>query len=267
MSTLGFSHVCLTTLSPGKAQLALEGQGYSCRFKYEGLPIPPQKAPFLRRPAYSNELVFLSHPEAPALELVFHHATESGVCGPYALLLPPLGLGAAGESPEDFWTKHFEMGTKEAVQAMNIAGLGIRTHHFRTKLGLNMSRGLAACACGDLGSAKNFWIEGLGFRETERTGNDYLALLRFLSPVPAWTLNLLLVEVPNGSHEPTFIDDDGLTCISFLVGDIDRSLRKLGDCGARDLGSPFQVEVGGKQLAIAFVRGPWNELIELLQLN
>lgn len=267
MSALGFSHICMTSLSPERARTALEGQGYAFRFKAEGLTIPPQKRPFLRRPADSNDLVFLAHSESPALELVFHHNTPNGACGPYALLLPSPAPAEAVEVQGDFWAHKFALEVQEVVLGVTIAGLDVRTQHYRPSTGPKPARGMAGCLCGNLNSAKRFWTNGLGFKETQRAGTDSLARLSFNSPVPAWSLDLLLVEAPDLSNEISFIDDDGVTCLSFLVRDLGRSLQELAESGAKDLGEPFQVEVGGKVLTIAFARGPWNELVELLEIG
>ena len=81
-----------------------------------------------------------------------------------------------------------------------------------------------------------------------------------------WSLQLLLVESKDRKQQKSYIDDRGWTCISMLVRDIDSTLAHLRSFDLPECGDPFSMDINKKSFRLCFLRGPSNELIELMEL-
>ncbi|MBP0005260.1 MAG: hypothetical protein J7642_16370 [Cyanobacteria bacterium SBC] len=109
----------------------------------------------------------------------------------------------------------------------------------------------------DFEKEKNFWIEGLGFREESEN------LLNFSSIVPRWSCKIKLIENPK--IQPTTLDSQGYPCLAFFTNSLARDLDLAKQVGAYDLTEIFELCVNNKTLNIALFRTPGSAICELIQ--
>jgi catechol 2,3-dioxygenase-like lactoylglutathione lyase family enzyme len=112
--------------------------------------------------------------------------------------------------------------------------------------------------CSDAAASRTFWTDGLGFQKS--------GPLRFSSPVPAWSLDLFLEDARAARDKP-FLDDAGSSCVALLCNNIAADLARAGRCGGQTPSPVFSSRVNGRELRIALLRGPSDEIIELIDLG
>ncbi len=117
--------------------------------------------------------------------------------------------------------------------------------------------------CRDLPASISFWTEGLGFRkESEGPGE---ARLRMPAPLPAWQLDVRL-EAAAAPPATPFLDDDGAACLALLSNRLEEDMSRALQCGGRS-GARFAARVNGQDLRIGLLRGPSDELVELIEIQ
>ena len=89
--------------------------------------------------------------------------------------------------------------------------------------------------------------------------------LAFQAPVPAWRLEVILVE-SEAARPPAFLDDPGFPCLALISSSLARDQDTAGEMGARESSEEFFLEVGEKVLKILMLRGPDQELLELIEI-
>jgi hypothetical protein len=117
---------------------------------------------------------------------------------------------------------------------------------------------------GDLGEARRFWVEGLGAADRAVREEGRWLCVGYRGPVPAWCLDLFLVE-GRGPGADAYLDDAGFSCVALLSNRLDDDLRRAVAAGGRAVGDPFELTVNRRALRIALLRGPAGELVELIQ--
>ena len=119
----------------------------------------------------------------------------------------------------------------------------------------------------NMARALNFWTGGLGARVAEQ-GRDSLwnqwVKLKIVSPVAVWSAEVVLARF---DVEKPFLDSPGFTCLAFLTNNLEQEVNRLADIGAREITEPFFLSVNNKPLKIVLLRGPSDELIELIQIT
>jgi len=117
--------------------------------------------------------------------------------------------------------------------------------------------------------SENFWKNGLRFqveaRGTTMDGMSWTSMA-FRSRLAAWSLRVVLVENSRDVRQ-YFLDEPGFTCIALITTCLAEDHRLARAAGGRDGSLPFNIEVFGKPLTIVILRGPDNELIELIQFQ
>ena len=101
----------------------------------------------------------------------------------------------------------------------------------------------------DAAASRAFWAE-LGFRGSER--------LTFPAPLPSLRLELTLREEPGVA--PGVVDADGCVLVTLL------STNAFADADRFGPAAKWRETIGGRELAIAMIRGPGGEPVELLEL-
>jgi hypothetical protein len=112
--------------------------------------------------------------------------------------------------------------------------------------------------------SKAFWCGAMRFRvlrgELAGTGDAAMAIS---SPVGAWALEL---HVEAGPKRPrTMLDDAGFPCLALITNRLEEDLRAACEHGGHETVGPFDAAVHGRALRIALLRGPGDELIELIE--
>ena len=241
-NVLGLSHLCVGCAGAmDEVERALVECGYAVQFAHADLPNPPAKKGLVRTWTALHDMRLLAAPGLPAIETLHHHdvAVSGGSNYRPHVYVPEVG-GPAQDTLVRFGV---------SLVRENRAASG--------KL-------LVTMACADIRSQLVFWEKAMGFAVHSCDGDG--AELRFRALSPTWCIDLRL-EKSGKPVEPTYLDDTGCTCLSFLVRDIGEALEKCREFGAVEIGVTFPLEIGGKSVDVAFVRGPQSEIIELLQFG
>jgi len=233
-SLLGLSHLCVgCTGFMDIIPEALAPHGYATHFSHHAMPNPPAKKGLVRRWTDLHDMRLLAGAGLPSIEIL-HHGDDAGP-GPsnYRPLLP---IADASDATRDV-----------------LAQVGVRLAGAPGGL-------VVECGYNDFDRAVTFWTEGMGF--SPKNGDGALLGLRSISPT--WCVDLSLVPA-EGECEPTYLDDLGCSCLSFLVRDMSGMLEKCHRHGASEIGEIFPLDAGGKALDVVFLRGPHHEMVELIQ--
>ncbi|MEI7752744.1 MAG: hypothetical protein WCJ71_11740, partial [Candidatus Omnitrophota bacterium] len=120
-----------------------------------------------------------------------------------------------------------------------------------------------------LSKSSVFWQAGLGFRQTAtgylQTGEQWESYI-FPSPVKRWMLDFVLIEAPK-SKERTMLDAPGFRCLALITTDLVADLKKLAGVGGVEISEPFGLLMNQKMLRIALLRGPSDEIVELIEFK
>lgn len=135
------------------------------------------------------------------------------------------------------------------------AGMGCTPYDYRPGVGNVVS---VACRCP--AESERFWTNGLGFHRTEAPGECV-----FLSPVPAWRATVRLNDAP-GTPD-AYLDDEGWTCLSLIVRDVESVRRRLLPFIPEPAGEVYPLSFPDRSLSLCFLRGPSGEIVELLELK
>lgn len=109
-----------------------------------------------------------------------------------------------------------------------------------------------------------FWEELLGFSiiETDKS----ICSLEKKTVIPQWGSKVKLHKTRRNISTPK-LDAKGATSFAFLSTNLSSDLFKMHQSSHVVCGEPFKLEVNGNVLNIAFIQGPSQELIELIELE
>lgn len=238
----GLSHLCVgCTGGMDVVELALVKCGYERRFVHADLPNPAAKRNLVRKWTDVHDIRLLGAQGLPSVEILHHH---SGAIANSSNFQPRIHIRDAG-----------------ADERRQLAEFGLILDQGKGALSGNLRVGIACVAVPE---SAVFWEKAMGF-SVQSCEMDQ-AELSFRALSPSWSIDLIL-EKNERLAGPTFLDDLGCTCLSFLVRDVPHALEMCAGHGALAVGEPFPFKVGGKVLDVALVRGPGGELIELLQFG
>ena len=269
MSVLGAGHICLSCSDIDSQSSIFNQFGYSTLFEDYSWPVALDKFPYMRKNAELHSNVFLKSKSGISIEFIAHHDKLNSEHGPYQVLfgdseniLPNTEkkeIGLVGEA--------IEGALKCRVKRCFVPQLNTSYYQPATKEKLAHGVEMVALVCNDLKASSSFWEEGLGFKKVVSSQDNSFRwkLLHFLSPIPAWNLKVLLVEDKKKETMRFYLDDSGWTCLSFLVKSTEVSTKYLQEKGGIDLGRRFELAVGGRLMRFCFVRGPDEELVELVE--
>ncbi|MBI4644098.1 MAG: hypothetical protein HY743_10355 [Deltaproteobacteria bacterium] len=242
---LGVDHLALSCENIDQGAKLLAALGYRPKFIQKDVPNPVAKRHLLRTYGALHSLAYCHPGEHVALELTQHSGQLRPLLSPYQVLfqgppgdalpwpgdLPPswesawrLGLNCLRPEPlkwpslqAQFW---FDAGRDNPAPG-SVRALLVPVH--------NLSR------------SEMFWTRGLGCRalqkgETEQ-GEGWLHLA-FQAPVPAWRLDLVLVE-SDAARPPAFLDDPGFPCLALISSSLARDQDAAGEMGAREISDEF----------------------------
>lgn len=241
-NVLGLSHLCVgCTGAMDEVERALVGCGYAVQFTHKDLSNPQSKKGLVRTWTEAHNMRFFAAPGLPSIEILHHHDAV-----------------VSGDS--NYWP-HVHVPAAGGRECNTLARFGVSLVGENRATSGNL---LVIMACENIKSQLVFWEKAMGF--TVHYCERDSAELRFRSLSPTWCIDLRL-EKSEGRVEPTYLDDTGCTCLSFLTRDIGETLKSCREFGASRIGGIFPMETGGKSVDLAFVRGPQGEIIELLQFG
>lgn len=110
----------------------------------------------------------------------------------------------------------------------------------------------------DVAAVKSFFVEGLGFRESD-------GALRLDGRFPQWSATVRLDAKADAPLDPP-LDVEGWSCLAFYVTNPEADAAHLRAKGGRDCTAPFQVQWQGGRMGITMLRDPEGTIIELIKI-
>lgn len=269
---LGADHVALSCREVVEGARCLESFGYTTQFTELDLPNDAAKKAFLSAYAPSHAIAYCRHEHGMSVELVQHAAPLREGLSAYQVAVEgwPAEAVAYGEAVPPSWSRAWE----------DVFGCGAAEPAvwgpFRAQMWCVETPGGAPrgsvrgimLPVSDLAAAKRFWGNGLGGRAAAQgtlASGEAWARLSFPSPVPAWSLEIVLAESAVRPGHP-LLDASGFACLALLTNRLEADAGSAMRRGGREAGPRFDLTVSGKLLHIIMVRGPGGELVELIQV-
>jgi hypothetical protein len=241
-----------------------EKAGFEIRFMEENISNPSEKLGFLHTYSECHSLAFAKGRVGPGVELIHHpwssleHVGAYGACiasgdQNWALFVEDRGNGSRHSANSDqTWcpahveTARFNAWTLSNSKTSGVISIIVNSH--------------------DVYASYHFWTKGVGARPASSIG-PFSPHLKFTSPVPAWSTDLLIVADERIGSNCHAIDDAGFNCVSLLSNNITADRNLLLANGATAATAPFKLRVNGKTLQLALLKGPSGEPLELLSLR
>jgi hypothetical protein len=267
---LGVEHIALSCDNLLQSIDAVKTLGYTDKFVQKDLPNDLAKTDLLRTYEPFHSIAYCQKPDSISIELTqhseplkqspsfyqVHFAIKPEHCsnGIQSALLPALWQSSLDlQSPQSgIWSPFksvvwYENAlTQPASNAITSIALQVR----------------------NLKKSYHFWTEALACRPINQgnTNGQEWSVLSIVSPVPSWSLKVVLVESQSPSKKP-FLDDSGFPCLALITNNLKQDAAKALQAGGHSSANEFISSVNGKILQIQLVRGPDQELIELIEFQ
>lgn len=266
---LGVDHVALSCADVAAAAAGLAASGYTVRFAQEDVPNRESKAHLLTRYQPLHAIAYCQGTAGVAIELTQHGPLPEGPPSPYAVLLHgPLAPSEFGEDARDWRSQVWRetLGCAEPQSGRWLTANAPYCYDGAARLEPGVRAILLPVS--DLERSVQFWKTAMGCRVRSRSAPDAdrsWILLSFRTPVPAWCLEVVLVQQP--PPEPYALDARGFPCVAALTTSLEADLAAALQAGASESTGTFEVFVNGKTLTVAVFRGPDGELLELIEIR
>jgi hypothetical protein len=264
---LGVDHIALSCINLQQSVKVLEKSGYICRFTESKLLHHPAKLFLLRNDTSTHAIAYCQPPDGVAIELICNNTPLNGPGSLYQVVFSsaPHETEVVSDK-DDFICNLLRKLFNHTVQKALWHPFNIPIWHtsFLSKLDSSLIS-LVVIQESDISAAERFWMKGLGASIIRRKEVEWI-LLAFRSPIKTWKLDVLLVQSICDTTIP-YLDDAGFPCLALITTNLTEDVHKAVSEGALEASEPFSFVVGGKKLMIALLRGPGNELIELIQIN
>ena len=270
---LGVDHIALSCEDVVHGVKLLGEVGYRAKFVQEGVSNHPAKRHLLTSYDPLHSVAYCQAGHSVSVELTQHSSPLRGAVSPYQVLLngiPSNTIPFIRELPpswEGAWRNALECNQPVAVQWCPFhAQFWYDAQHNKPSSGFVRA---VLVPVTELSVSERFWVKGLGCRVVTRgvtkDGHRW-ARVAFRTPLPAWSLDVVLAEDDRGDAPPC-LDDAGFTCLAVITNRMTEDQDIVMEMGGRDASEKFSLEVGGNLLRIVVLRGPDNELIELIKLQ
>ncbi len=232
-TVLGVSHLVGGTADIARSRNLITSLGFSIDFEQLAQPVTNAKRRFTRNEHDLQDMVYFKGISGPGVEILAHRGAPPR-CPARMPYLPH--FGARGSE----------------VASINELELPYRQSDKSAQL-----REISVCTS-TLDSSRDFWLS-LGFQSVSADR------LQLMSIVPRWSLSLALIR---SESEKVYLDDIGWNCLSLLVRGLENFVETLSNSRLlRELGTPFRYTVDTKELSVVFLRGPSDELVELIEIR
>ena len=271
---LGVDHIALSCEDVVYGAKLLGEVGYRAKFVQEDVPNHPAKRYLLMSYDPLHSVAYCQAQGSVSVELTQHSSPLLDAVSPYQVLLntPPANVAPSVEDLSPSW----ENAWRAALRCSQPVAALWRPFHAqfwydagRDEPSLGFVRALLVPIT-DLSVSERFWVKGLGCRVVNRgvaEDKRRWAHVAFHALVPAWSLDVVLVEGEGGGALPYYLDDAGFPCLAVITNRMTEDQDSAMEMGGRDASEKFALEVGGKVLGIVVLRGPDNELVELIEFQ
>ncbi|MGC8667512.1 MAG: VOC family protein [Chthonomonadales bacterium] len=238
---IGMDHIALSTRNAEEDVEALKPLGYHLKFLQRDVRNAPQKQPFLREFRPVHTIAYCRNGRGLAIELTEH--------GPHVYPgASRYGVYAFAGAPD--LIRGVSLSTADPERSLRF---------WHDGLGLEPVRGEAAQPVIPERFAP-FVPAALSADRVAAAGHRLAAC----APAPAWCMELALVAADKEGEEP-MLDDAGLTCLCLLSTSIERDLARAVRAGGTQATDVFPLQVNGRLLRVAMLRGTAGEIVELIQ--
>jgi catechol 2,3-dioxygenase-like lactoylglutathione lyase family enzyme len=260
---LGASHITLGCNNLDAAVASLEGYGYRPDFLDRNVINNPSKQSILAADCKIHGIGMLRSAGGFPIELVHYRDQMPDRFGRYVGVFEA-ARAPAGANDMDFWGSFAGM-PSDMVSKWATGMIGNLNAPAFFVRGVQANTGLrqVVLPVSDLGSARRFWCEVLGFALVRETKES--AEVRFASPVAAWTLQLILVTSPP-SKARSVLDAKGMACLSLISSNVADDVLRVIAGGARLQTEIFAIPINGRNMKVAILTDPDGAFVELLQI-
>lgn len=264
---IGLDHICASSDNLKEISKIDDLLGYKILFMKNNIPINEEKNDILYGNILSHDALFLTNSKSISIELIEHHPKTAENIGQYNVIyesnrFPSNNCILVEQDKRAKYlssifneqiSKFFDKKTHLSFFFKNSKiNLGLTTIIFETK---------------NLENSIKFWTKIFNFKILEIPEATSCKLLELHSPINSWNVKLLLIENPDAIMEETFLNVKGWTCLSFIVKKIDSFLSKIDDSDFSFIGKSYELNIGGKNLKLVFLRGTEQQLIELVEVK
>ena len=262
---LGVDHIVTSCKNIKIVPEKFNDSEYTTMFIEYGLQSTEEKKPYLKNFTVNHDAIFLKSKNALAIEAIDHNSEPLKSIGPYKVLLKNKLFLEEKNPKNNTITNIVEKAFEFPVNLERISEFNLSYYNHNEKLYDGLSAVIIECE--NLSKCTNFWENAIGFKIVKNV-NEKISwcLMEFSGIVSSMTIKLLLIETKT-RKEKSFLDFSGWTCLSFIVTDINSSLKKVKKFGANDIGKPYAMKIGGNNIMLSFFRGPEGELVEFLELK
>ncbi len=273
---IGIDHIALSCRDVFRGSQQLERLGFKTQFIERDLLNHPSKKSFLGNYSPVHDIAYCRREEGIAIELVDHKndfSTEAERTAYHILFdSPPADSRPSAESSltwESIWKKLEP--AWEIKPARWISFSTVFWYHSGSLSQVPSGIRSIALTVKNFAQSQGFWQSGLGFRQKSSAGAWGAEMpgivLNFPSPVKRWALDFILLTDEKAKHREALLDDPGFPCLALITTDIETDLQRLEKTGAREVSSPFSLPMNGKILRVAMLRGPSDEIVELIEFK
>lgn len=267
---LGVEHIALSCDNLVQSIDAIKTLGYVDKFVQRDLPNNPVKIGLLRTYRPFHDIAYCQKPDSISIELTQHSSplTESASFYQVHFATKPQDCsnGIKSPLPSSLWQSSLQIQSPQ----FGIWNPFKSEVWYESASTLPATRSILGIALQvrNLGDSYQFWTEGLGCRPISQgnTNDQNWAVVSIVSPVPAWSLKIVLVESRLPAKKP-FLDDSGFSCLALITNNLKQDAAKMLQMGGHSSTSEFIASVNAKILKIELVRGPDQELIELIEIQ
>ncbi len=267
---LGVEHVALSCDNIAQSIDAIKTLGYTDKFVQKDLPNDLAKTDLLRTYKPFHSIAYCQKPDSISIELTQHSEPLKQSPSFYQVLFATkpdhCSNGINSDLPPSLWQSSLDLPSPQSgiwspFKSVVWYGNSVSQPESNSIAGI-------ALQVRDLKKSNRFWTEALACRPLNQgstNGQDW-AVLSIVSPVPSWSLKVVLVESQSPCEKP-FLDDSGFPCLALITNNIANDTAKALQAGGHSSAGEFISSVNGKILQIQLVRGPDQELIELIQFQ
>lgn len=264
---LGLDHICASSKNIKDFFKNNELFNYRVHFIEKNIPVKKEKNDILFGKINSHDVLFLQNSKNISIELIEHHQKTDENIGPYSVIFESNFLSNADFNiPKKDKTLKF-LSTVFDTQIFKFFDKKTRLSFFWKNSQIDLGLTTIILETRDLKNSVNFWTSFFNFKVSQFPETSSCKLLELHSPIKSWNAKLLLIENLDAKIEKSFLNSKGWTCLSFIVKNIDSFLSKIDHSNFLYVGKSYEFRIGGKNLKLVFLRGPEQQLLELIEIK
>ncbi len=264
---LGLDHICATSKNIRDFSKNSKLFHYEIYFIEKNISVDDKKNDILFGKNISHDALFFKNLKNTSIELIEHHQENDENTGPYNVIYESSSLPSISSDI---------LKNNETANSLSKI-FNSKIHNFfdkQTNLSFfwknsHVDLGLTTIILetNNLENSINFWTKNFNFKISDSLKMPSCKLLQLNSPIKSWNSKLLLIENLDKKTKKLFLNSKGWTCLSFIVKNIDSFLSKINNSDFLFIGNPYEIKIGGKNLKLVFLRGPEQQLLELVEIK